>query len=57
MEPIFLSKICMHTDYREGRLKAHFLHNLVLFLGKHSISVRHWGPECGMQYGAQSSWA
>lgn len=49
MEPIFLSRICMHTDYREGRLKAHFLHSLVLFLSKHSISVRQWGPEYVMQ--------
>lgn len=55
MEPVFLSRICMHREYGEGRLKAHFLHSLVLFLGKHSISVRQWGSEYGMQYGAQSS--
>lgn len=41
---------------QRGEIKAHFLHSLVLFLGKHSISVRQWGPESGMQSGAQSSW-
>lgn len=32
-----------------------FTARLVLFLGEHCISVREWGDEDGMQYGAQSS--
>lgn len=45
----------MDTDYREVRLMARLLRRLVLFVGKHCMSVREWGDEYGRPYGAQSS--